>query len=62
MARSSRRFANYQTSARQDQAHPVGWREIKEFVEGAGESLRAGRETLARRGRRGLSGSGRRVE
>src|SRR3984885_14224244 len=48
-----------ETSARQDQAHPLGWKEIKEFVECAGESLRADRErallcvayeTLARRG------------
>jgi integrase len=47
------------TSARQDQAHPLGWREIKEFIECAGEGLRADRErallcvayeTLARRG------------
>jgi len=48
-----------ETSARQDQAHPLGWREIKEFIDGAGESLRADRErallcvayeSLARRG------------
>lgn len=48
-----------ETLARQDQAHPLGWKEIKEFIEGAGESLRADREramlcvayeTLARRG------------
>ena len=48
-----------ETSARQDQAHPLGWKEIKEFVESAGEGLRADREramlcvayeTLARRG------------
>jgi integrase len=48
-----------ETSARQDQAHPLGWKDIKEFIEGAGESLRADREramlcvayeTLARRG------------
>jgi integrase len=48
-----------ETSGRQDQAHPLGWKEIKEFIEGAGESLRADREramlcvayeTLARRG------------
>src|SRR6202162_6132455 len=47
------------TSARQDQAHPLGWKDIKEFIDGAGESLRADRErallcvayeTLARRG------------
>src|SRR6204780_4365524 len=47
------------TSARQDQAHPLGWKEIKEFIESAGEGLRADREramlcvayeTLARRG------------
>jgi integrase len=48
-----------ETSARQDQAHPLGWKDIKEFIEGAGEGLRADREramlcvayeTLARRG------------
>ena len=48
-----------ETPARQDQAHPLGWKEIKEFIDGAGESLRAEREramlcvayeTLARRG------------
>jgi alpha-amylase len=42
-----------------DQAHPLGWKEIKEFIECAGEGLRADREramlcvayeTLARRG------------
>jgi integrase len=47
-----------ETSARQDQAHPLGWKEIKEFLDGAGEGLRADRErailcvayeTLARR-------------
>jgi integrase len=47
------------TSARQEQAHPLGWKDIKEFIEGAGEGLRADRErailcvayeTLARRG------------
>jgi integrase len=47
-----------ETSARQDQAYPLGWKEIKEFIDGAGESLRADREramlcvayeTLARR-------------
>jgi integrase len=47
------------TSARQDQAHPLGWKEIKEFIESAGAGLRADREramlciayeTLARRG------------
>jgi integrase len=47
------------TSARQDQAHPLGWKDIKEFIECAGEGLRADREramlcvayeTLARRG------------
>jgi integrase len=46
------------TSARQDQAHPLGWKDIKEFIESAGEGLRADREramlcvayeTLARR-------------
>jgi len=48
-----------ETSARQDQAHPLGWQAIKEFIESAGEGLRADREramlcvayeTLARRG------------
>jgi len=48
-----------ETSGRQDQAHPLGWKEIKEFINSAGESLRADREramlcvayeTLARRG------------
>ncbi len=48
-----------ETSARQDQAYPLGWNEIKEFIESAGEGLRADREramvcvayeTLARRG------------
>jgi integrase len=48
-----------ETSARQDQAHPLGWKEIKEFIGSAGEGLRADRErallcvayeTLARRG------------
>src|ERR1700690_3621540 len=29
-----------ETSARQDQAHPLGWKEIKDFIEGAGEGLR----------------------
>src|ERR1700730_10319911 len=48
-----------ETWVRQDQAHPLGWKEIKEFINGAGEGLRAAREramlcvayeTLARRG------------
>jgi integrase len=48
-----------ETSARQDQAHPLNWKDIKEFLESAGEGLRADREramlcvayeTLARRG------------
>lgn len=48
-----------ETSGRQDQAHPLGWKDIKEFIESAGEGLRADREramlcvayeTLARRG------------
>jgi integrase len=48
-----------ETSARQDQAHPLCWKDIKEFIESAGEGLRADREramlcvayeTLARRG------------
>ncbi len=52
-------IARVETSARQDQAHPLGWKEIKEFIDGAGESRRADREramlcvayeTLARRG------------
>src|ERR1700693_1083467 len=47
------------TSARQDQAHPLGWKDIKEFIDSAGVGLRADREramlcvayeTLARRG------------
>src|SRR6202034_2356975 len=49
----------HETSARQDQAHPLGWKDIKEFVDSAGLGLRADREramlcvayeTLARRG------------
>src|SRR5208282_3353043 len=45
-------------SARQSQAHPLGWKEIKDFIDSAGEGLRADREramlcvayeTLARR-------------
>jgi integrase len=48
-----------ETSARQDQAYPLGWKAIKEFIESAGDGLRADREramlcvayeTLARRG------------
>lgn len=48
-----------ETSSRQNQAHPLGWKEIKEFIDSAGEGLRADREramlcvayeTLARRG------------
>jgi integrase len=48
-----------ETSARQGQAQPLGWKDIKEFIESAGEGLRADREramlcvayeTLARRG------------
>ena len=48
-----------ETSARQDQAYPLGWKEIKEFIESAGEGPRVDREramlcvayeTLARRG------------
>src|SRR6202161_3422786 len=47
-----------ETSARQDQAHPLGWKDIKDFIDSAGEGLRADREramlcvayeTLARR-------------
>src|SRR6201999_2308925 len=33
-----------ETSARQDQAHPLCWKEIKEFIECAGDGLRADRE------------------
>src|ERR1700735_2869344 len=33
-----------ETSVRQDQAHPLGWKDIKEFIDGAGDSLRADRE------------------
>jgi hypothetical protein len=48
-----------ETSSRQVQAHPLGWKNIKEFLGSAGEGLRADRErailcvayeTLARRG------------
>src|ERR1700687_1502281 len=48
-----------ETPARQDQAHALGWKDIKSFIESAGEGLRADREramlcvayeTLARRG------------
>jgi integrase len=48
-----------ESSARQDQAQPLGWKDIKEFIDSAGEGLRADREramlcvayeTLARRG------------
>jgi integrase len=48
-----------ETSARQNQAHPLGWKDIKDFIGSAGEGLRADREramlcvayeTLARRG------------
>jgi len=48
-----------ETSARQDQAHPLGWKDIKDFIGSAGEGLRADREramlcvaheSLARRG------------
>jgi site-specific recombinase XerD len=51
-----------ETSARQTQAHALGWKEIKEFIGSAGEGIRADRErallcvayeTLARRGVRG---------
>src|SRR5271154_1052883 len=30
-----------ETSARQEQAHPLGWKDIKEFIDGAGDGLRA---------------------
>jgi site-specific recombinase XerD len=33
-----------ETSARQGQAHPLGWKDIKEFIDSAGEGLRADRE------------------
>ena len=33
-----------ETSARQSQAHPLGWKEIKDFIGSAGEGLRADRE------------------
>src|SRR5271163_515287 len=48
-----------ETSARQDQAHPLSWKDIKEFIDSAGQGLRSDREramlctayeTLARRG------------
>src|SRR5271170_4737558 len=48
-----------ETSARQEQAHPLNWKDIKEFIDSAGEGLRADREramlcvayeTMARRG------------
>jgi integrase len=48
-----------EASARQDQAHPLNWKDIKEFIDSAGDGLRADREramlcvayeTLARRG------------
>src|ERR1700690_2827710 len=48
-----------ETSARQDQAHPLTWKDIKEFINSAADGLRADREramlcvayeTLARRG------------
>jgi integrase len=48
-----------ETSARQDQAHPLGWKDINEFIASAGDGLRTDRErallcvayeTLARRG------------
>ncbi len=57
--RSGLKKMGRETSARQDQAHPLGWKDIKEFIESAGDGLRADRErallcvayeTLARRG------------
>jgi integrase/recombinase XerD len=48
-----------ETSARQDQSHPLNWKDIKELIDSAGVGLRADREramlcvayeTLARRG------------
>jgi len=48
-----------ETSARQDQAHPLNWKDNKEFIDSAGDGVRADREramlcvayeTLARRG------------
>jgi hypothetical protein len=32
-----------ETSARQEQAHPLSWKDIKEFIDSAGEGLRADR-------------------
>jgi integrase len=40
----SREKMGRETSARQDQAHPLNWNDIKEFIESAGEGLRADRE------------------
>jgi hypothetical protein len=58
-----------ETSARRDQAHPLGWKEIKEFIGGAGEVLRADRyldfhpnrtgKALIRRGKSDAEGQGR---
>jgi integrase len=36
-----------ETSARQDQAHPLCWTDIKEFIESSGKGLRADRERAA---------------
>jgi hypothetical protein len=33
-----------ETSAREDEAYPLGWQEIKEFIESAGKGLRADRD------------------
>ena len=33
-----------ETSAHQDQAHPLNWKDIKEFIDSAGDGLRADRE------------------
>src|SRR6266404_9107145 len=33
-----------ETPTRQDQAHPLGWKDIKDFIASAGEALRADRE------------------
>lgn len=47
-----------EASARQDQAHPLNWKDTKEFIDSSGKDLRADRErdmlcvayeTLARR-------------
>jgi hypothetical protein len=37
-----------ETSARQDQAHRMNWKDIKEFIDSAGDGLRADRERAMR--------------